>query len=306
MISFAVVCHFGPSDHHKPLSWIVRVNKRRRGGAAKERMMMSKKVLLNGELPDQIEAAIAATAKLLGVPDSPMLMRAASERGYGSWSDLTEHAWSLDDDGDVAGRCSHDLTGEVAVFSQVVEFPHDEDDRSSYLTETWSVNVSLHFFDPETPYLRIDFGNGGTEFQLTEEQQLRFASAVETGSQTDLVATQAALVTDVLSWYDSNWIEGFDHVSVTRLVRRVIGATELVWEEPGLAGYGPYQEAIRIYDAGQMGLMVCLESSRMPTGEARSFGFISREQFDEVPHSPYNYPAMHMAFAAAAGFELSL
>jgi hypothetical protein len=233
-----------------------------------------------------------------------LLKWAARDRGYDSWADLMEHAWFMDDDGDIAGLWSHHLTGEVEVFSRAVDFPANEVDREAHLAGTWSVNVTLHFFNHEHPYLRVDFGGDGTEVQLTEEQQLRFTSAFEKGSQTDLVAAQAMLVGETLEWFNSRWIEGLDNVAVTRLARRAIGATELVWEEPGLAGYGPYQAAIRVYDAGKKGLIVCLESSGMPEDEA--FGYISRKQFDAVAHSPYNYPAMHMAFAEAAGLTLSL
>lgn len=268
--------------------------------------MMNEKVLMNGELPDQILASVEAKAKATGIPKARLLEFAASVRGYDSWDDLMEHVWFVDDDGDVAGVWHHDLTGkgEVEVFSGEIDFPQDEDDHAARLAETWTVNVKLHFFDCDTPYLRIDFGGDGTEFQLTKGQKFRFASAFKRGSQTELVAAQALLMTDALDWFDARWIEGLDNYAVTQLARRAIGATKLVWEEPALAGYGPNQTAVRIYDAGKRGLMVCLESSRM--SEDDSFGYISWQQFDDVVHTPCNYPAMHMAFAEAAGLDLDL
>jgi hypothetical protein len=212
-------------------------------------------------------------------------------------------AWKLESDGAIHSVGEIPGIGlEVHLMSPCL-YLHDEMDLGC----DWSVNITVDTVtETGAPYLYVEFGGPqtGTHFRLTEDQRAAFEKALKTGETTDAITAQGELVEDVLCWFDQEWVEGLNYDMFCRLERQRLGIGEddIAWEEPGLAGYGSDQHAVRVYRAPDDRFLVCYEALSKPTewGHTEPFALITREQFEDVPDDPYNAQATHRAFLEAA------
>jgi len=139
------------------------------------------------------------------------LAEAAAKYGAPTWAELESRGWSLDEDGDIGAAAACKMPGndfKIQVYSPLLDF-----DALLDLDETWSVNVSLS--TRYTPYLYVSFVSAydGSNFDLDEGQKEAFEKAIGTGSKADAILAQAALIEDVLGWFDKDWVEMTTQIS---------------------------------------------------------------------------------------------
>ena len=258
-------------------------------------------VLSSGEKIADIKAAAEELATRKGIALASALANAANEHGSPTWDHLLSRSWSKDHDGDIYLAAHHlsEYNFPFEVFSPLIEL-EDED----HLDEIWSVSIILCMRD--NPYLYIVFGlaDEGSNFELDERQKTQFQMAAATGSEALAIAAQAALIEDVLTWFEIGWCET-TLATICRLERLRLSITDedLLWEEPGFAGYGASEMHVRLYHAGKDEVMVCLESKRAPEEGEIPYGYISYAQYDAVDHIPSDYRGMMNEFLKAAEIE---
>jgi len=189
---------------------------------------------------------------------------------------------------------------KIQVYSPLLDF-----DAILDLDETWSVNVSLS--TRYTPYLYVSFVSAydGSNFDLDEGQKEAFEKAIGTGSKADAILAQAALIEDVLGWFDKDWVE-MTTADICNLRRLELGTTDedLFWCRPDLGGYGDGQQSLKVYDAGDGKMLVCIEDSSPFNEEEVPYGYITDKQYNDVPHTPDNYALMEKAFWVVADIQV--
>lgn len=139
-------------------------------------------------------------------------------------------------------------------------------------------SLSLDLFALEGIYIEVE---GDLSDQLEE--------AVD-GTEDERIAATVALIEYCSNNLDSDMINITDSdVCALNRISEGITLDDLLWEEPGLAGYGAHEWAVRVYRTRTKGrLMVCSESERKNEGEAVT-GYITGEQYDSLEHDPTNY-----------------
>ncbi|SDY85145.1 hypothetical protein [Citreimonas salinaria] len=267
-------------------------------------------VLSNGTRIAQLKSDAKRVEREQDISHAEALAKVARGSGYDSWEDLIAASWELDEDGDVVTQKRFQLFGMPSELP-VVSAPLDEweDWAEEGVPEMVSVDIAVGFYSDTTePYLHVSFVgiDEGTNVALDMEMYERMEDAVASGSVSDRVAVQGALVEEVMGFYEADWLE-MTARDVCKLERFRLGISQdedLFWQEPTPANYGANQEAVRIYRAGPDQLLVCYESDSKHPGE-EVFGMITDAQYDAVPHNPYNYWKMMNGYLSAAGLTLN-
>lgn len=211
--------------------------------------------------------------------------------------------WELGNDGAIHAICEIPAMGlKMRVISPSLNVNYEMD-----LMGDWPHDVTLETcVDTGAPYLYVNFGDPQLRMRLglDEDLQIAFEHAIDTGVTADAVTAQGKLVEKILFWCNQEWNYGMDYDMICRLERHRLGIREddIAWEESDLTGYGLDQHAVRVYRAPGDRFLVCYEALSKPIewGPAEPFALITREQFEAVPHNPYDAHANHRAFLEAA------
>lgn len=172
----------------------------------------------------------------------------------------------------------------------------------------WSVNISIDTdIDTADIFMYVEFveADAGTNFTLTDDQRAAFEKAVESGEAADAIAAQGALVDDVLTWFEQEWLDGFNYRMICRLERDRLGISkdDIEWQASFVSG--PEEMAVRVYEAGDDKFLVCYESLSTPDTfddtHIEPFSLITQEQFEEVPFDPTDERATNRAFLEVSG-----
>jgi len=264
--------------------------------------MKKLKLLSTGANISDIKAAAKESAAQGTMTKADALTKAAIEHGSATWRDLKLRSWSIDEDGDIVSVAACEMPGhnfKIQTYSSLIDLDYMD------LDETWSVNVTLSAHS--TPYLFVSFVyvDEGTNFELDNTQKEAFERAVETQSKTDAIAAQAALIEDVMGWFDTEWLD-ITNADVCKLLRieRGIRDEDLYWRRPDQATYGDHHQSLKVYDAGDFGMLVCIEDSSFQNDGKVPYGYITDEQYNDVPHTPCNLEAMETAFLLAANIQM--
>ena len=265
--------------------------------------MQKLNMLATGENLSDIKAAAKKAAAQGVTTKAAALAEAAAKHGAASWTELKSRGWSLDEDGDIGAAAACEVPGsnvKIQAYSALI----DLDDEYIDLDETWSVNVSLS--TRYTPHLYVSFVSAyeGTNFDLSPEQKAAFEKAIETGSKADAIVAQAALIEDVMGWFDKDWVE-MTTKDICNLQRLELGIKDedLFWRRPDIGGYGNGEQCLKVYDAGDGEMLVCIEGSNLIEEEKAPYGYITYKEYDDVEHTPDDYAKMEKAFLAAAGIQ---
>ena len=260
-------------------------------------------MLATGENLSDIKAAAKKLAAQGVTTKAAALAEAAAKNGAPTWAELKSRGWSLDEEGDIGAAAACKMPGDnfkIQVYSALIDL-----DEYIDLDETWSVNVSLS--TRYTPYLYVSFVSAyeGSNFDLDEGQKEAFEKAIETGSKADAIVAQAALIEDVMGWFDKDWVE-MTAADVCNLRRLELGITDedLFWRRPDIGGYGNGEQCLKVYDAGDGTMLVCIEDSNLFEEEEDPYGYITYKQYDDVEHTPDNYARMEKAFLIAADIQV--
>jgi len=230
---------------------------------------------------------------------------------------ITQPDWTLTALDEITGRTTFCLLSEtwpVVVTSDLLDFAElaGHADDPADLFRDYGVNI--HVDVAEDVYFIVEITDQYSGASFTDMGRINAAArrAADSGSRADAFAVQTEIIEEALGCFEADWLSGLTHGLICDLERRRLGiaASALVWEDPSVAGYGADHWTIRVYDAGERGLMVYNEADGEPyeamsePGEMKaSFGFISRAAFDSVKFNPYDFGKMMYDFAALAGLE---
>ena len=261
--------------------------------------MQKLNMLATGENLSDIKAAAKKLAAQ-GVTTKAAALAEAAKHGAATWAELKSRGWSLDEDGDISAAAACKMPGDnvkIQAYSSLIDL-----DEYIDLDETWSVNVSLS--TRYTPYLYVsfDFADEGSNFDLSADQKEAFEKAIETGSKADAIVAQAALIEDVLGWFEKYWIETTT-ADICNLQRLELGIKDedLFWCRPDI---GNGEQCIKVYDAGDGEMLVCLEGSNLIEEEEDPYGYITYKEYNDVPDTPDDYALMEEAFLIAADIQV--
>ena len=262
--------------------------------------MQKLNMLATGENLSDIKAAAKKAAAQGVTTKAAALAEAAAKHGAASWTELKSRGWSLDEDGDIGAAAACEVPGsnvKIQAYSALI----DLDDEYIDLDETWSVNVSLS--TRYTPYLYVSFvpAYEGSNFDLSPEQKAAFEKAIETGSKADAIVAQAALIEDLMWWFEKYWLDATTK-DICNLQRLELGIKDedLFWRRPDI---DEDEQCIAVYDAGDGEMLVCIEGSNLIEEEEAPYGYITYKEYNDVPDTPDDYAKMEEAFLVAAGIQ---
>ena len=266
--------------------------------------MQKLNMLATGENLSDIKAAAKNLAAQGVTTKAAALAEAAAKHGVASWTELKSRGWSLDEDGDIGAAAACEMPGsnvKIQAYSALIDLDDDYID----LDETWSVNVSLS--TRYTPYLYVSFVSAyeGSNFDLSPEQKAAFEKAIETGSKADAIVAQAALIEDVMRWFEKYWLEATT-ADICNLQRLELGIKDedLFWCRPDIGDDGKGEQSLKVYDAGDGEMLVCIEGSNLIEEEEDPYGYITYKEYNDVPDTPDDYAKMEEAFLVAAGIQV--
>jgi len=72
------------------------------------------------------------------------------------------------------------------------------------------------------------------------------------------------------------------------------------------ATYGDHNQSLNVYDAGDFGMLVCIEDSSFQNDGKVPYGYFTDEQYNDVPHTPCNLEAMETAFFVGSEYSDAL
>jgi hypothetical protein len=264
-------------------------------------------ILPNGTKISDLKAQAKTLKKSEGITHAEALDAIARQAGYESWEKLMWASWTLDEEGNLSSEHAYKNTYKYGGESFSVVMPlmdqwetwQDEDD----IEREMSVVARL-VTKRGDPYLKMEFeySKRSVEFDLKDEERQQLGAALG-GPLIDRVRAQVALAESVLGWIDDDQIVATceDRCEMERHLR---GITEddCFWKEPWLAGYDANVWSVRVYDAGEDGLMVFYESQDVAP-EEDVYGFITREQFNTALQETNSGQAMMIRLMEMAGLS---